>query len=121
MSNVETRPLFSFSNYFFLKLFWGEECEEDLRLEERLILDGEEELFELRDEYLFDVEILVPRDEFDREKEERYREDEYDFFEVERLTIELASGALNLVELVVLFLKEGKLDGKEREDCPLRR
>ena len=67
MSNVEIRPLF----YFFFKFFPDEEREEDLRLEEWLTLEREEEPFRLWDEYLFEVEILVLRDEIDLEKEGR--------------------------------------------------
>lgn len=83
--------------FFFL----DEEREEELRLDERLALEPEE-LFELRDERLFEEEILLLREEEeDLEEEERSLEDEYDFLEVCRLTEVLALGALERTERVV--------------------
>lgn len=100
--------------YFF---FLEEEREEEPRLDERLTLEREEELFELRDELLLEKEILLLREEEeDLEEEERSLEDEYVFLEVCRLTEALALGALERTERVaeelLLFLEEGTLDLK---------
>jgi len=77
-----------------------EEREEELRVDERLALEPEE-LFELRDERLFEEEILLLREEEEDLEEERSLEEEYDFLEVCRLTEVLALGALERTERVV--------------------
>jgi len=53
-----------------------EEREEELRPEKRLLLALEEELCVMRDERLFDEDILADLEEADLDKEERFGEDE---------------------------------------------
>lgn len=77
-----------------------EEREEELRPEERLTLERADELFRLRDEFIFDEEILLRREDTDLEGEERYLEVEYELLEVLRLTDGIPLEVLNLLGLL---------------------
>jgi len=78
-----------------------EEREEELRLDERLVLVREEELFELREERLFEEETLLLREEDDLEEEERYLEDEDELLELRGRTELLALEAPERIERAV--------------------
>lgn len=83
-------------NYFFFDTLPDEERDEELRLEERLTLEREEELFWLRDELILEEETLLPREDTDLERDDRKEEVEDELLEVLRLTNELALGMLTL-------------------------
>lgn len=78
-----------------------EELEEEFRFDELLVPEREEELFELREERLFEEETLLLREEDDLEEEERYLEDEYELLELRGLTELLALGAPERTERVM--------------------
>jgi hypothetical protein len=78
-----------------------EEREEEFCLDERLVPEREDALFELREERLFEEETLLLREEDDLEEEERYLEDEDELLEVRGLTELLALEAPERTERVV--------------------
>jgi hypothetical protein len=96
--------------YFFLMLFLEEERDEELRLEDRLTL--EEELFELREEDIFEEELELLLDDTDLEGE---REETEELLEELRLTADLGAGDLDFLALVELILVLPPLWREERD------